>query len=159
MLSSLGHRSPSCLCPRLLVCSALSGHSCCALLFPPLTSRGSGSLLGFNYSFPEGLSAHHRAPAGCRWEGDRACGEEPRLLGMAAVPSGQPTLLGLHFPEQNMSRSHFAGSDNRRGNTCSKREEKGERAVPPGWRTGSGSPGGSACSRTPGSTLHLLDND
>lgn len=57
------------LCPRLLVSAQLcldTPAAPCSFLH---ARRRLGSLLGFNYRFPEGLSAHHRAAAGCRWEG------------------------------------------------------------------------------------------
>lgn len=96
-------------------------------------SRRIGNLLGFNYRFPQGLSAHHRAAAG-RVTG--ACGDEQRLPGMAAIPSGRPTLLGLLciFLSKTclvpILQDQIANGEN----ICSRRDDERERARQLGGR-------------------------
>lgn len=156
MLSSLGHCSPSWL-P-----GCLSAQPC--LDTPAVPCSFLPSLAGEVAVFWDLITGSPRAfqpitgllPAAAGRTAER--GEEQRLPGMAAVPSGQPTLLGLHFPEQNMSRSHFARSDNKRGNTCSRRDEKARGPCSQGGGQ-EAVPRGSACSWAPGSALQLLDND
>lgn len=65
-----------------------------------------------------------------------ACGDEQQLPCMVAVPSGRPTLLGLLciFLSKTclipILQDQIANGEN----TYSRRDDKRERAVQPGWR-------------------------
>lgn len=123
-------------------------------------SRRIGNLLGFNYRFPQGLSAHHRAAAG-RVTG--ACGDEQWLPGMVAIPSGRPTLLGLLciFLSKTclvpILQDQIANGEN----ICSRRDDERERAMQLGGRQRAQRFPWTWCLllKTLGSALHPLNND
>lgn len=92
-----------------------------------------------------------------------ACSDEQRLPGMVAVPSGQPTLLGLLciFLSKTclipIFRDQFANGEN----TCSGRDDKREKATQPGRKTESIAVPwrGYLLPRTSENALDLLNND
>lgn len=149
MLSALGHCSPSCLCPWLVVspqpCLDTPAVSCSFLPSPAgelaiFWDLITGSLRAFQ-PITGLLQAAGRVTA--------ACGDEQQLPCMVAVPSSRPTLLGLLCICLSKTclipilQDQIANGEN----TYSRRDDKRQegRATRAEDRKHSSSPGGSAC--------------